>query len=140
MIIYFNRGHVLLYAKIIVVTDKEGIPWDIRIHSSGKTFLKSGKNKGCWKLARGVDEGLVNTVKAELMGGTPAPAPAPAPVPAPLEETEMSWTALLQAVSINSIEPAVTIAACLKFGVANIGVLQDSPAIVPLVAKELGLL
>ena len=42
--------------------DAEGLPWDARIHSSGKSKLKDGT----WRLKGGVDPALVETVKVEL--------------------------------------------------------------------------
>lgn len=45
--------------------DSAGTPWDERIHSSSKTFLKSD---GTWKLKKGVDKSLVAQVMAELVG------------------------------------------------------------------------
>lgn len=46
--------------------DAEGLPYDPRIHSRGKTFYKSGKKAGCWKKARGVEQEKVDRVEAEL--------------------------------------------------------------------------
>lgn len=88
----------------IVEVDADGIPWDARIHGSSKSTLKKG---GTWKLARGTDPALVETVIAELkatmsatgasdteQAAAPAPAPAPkpaapAPAPAPAPEPEV---------------------------------------------------
>ena len=47
--------------------DSDGAPWDARIHSGGKTFMASGPKVGTWKLIRGVDQALVERVKAELL-------------------------------------------------------------------------
>ena len=49
-----------------VTLDKDELPWDNRIHGSGKTFLKTGARAGCWKYARNLEEGLVEKVEAEL--------------------------------------------------------------------------
>lgn len=53
-----------------VELDAEGLPWDARIHSSGKTkySTKAGptKLKGTWTHKRGVKEEEVAKVKAEL--------------------------------------------------------------------------
>ena len=71
--------------------DKEGLPWDGRIHATTKTFRQSD---GTWKLLRNIDAALVEKVKGELrvtMGQAQQPTPlvpvtpqsvAPAP-PAP---------------------------------------------------------
>ena len=59
--------------------DAEGLPWDERIHSSGKnddgTYKKygSGKDAGKWQRRRGVTEEITATVKAELLSAAPAP-------------------------------------------------------------------
>lgn len=82
--------------------DKEGLPWDERIHSSNHKLTY----QGVWMRRRGITDELYNTVKAELLAKwgaaepaqeveTPvlAPSPytpvvqaeviAPAPIPAP---------------------------------------------------------
>jgi len=54
-----------------VELDKNGLPWDMRIHASTKR-----KNAdGTWTAKRGVDAALVDTVEAELQAlmGVPAP-------------------------------------------------------------------
>lgn len=45
--------------------DSEGQPWDVSIHSTGKTKLQSD---GTWKLKKGVDKTLVDQVKARNAG------------------------------------------------------------------------
>jgi len=45
-----------------VPLDKEGLPWDGRIHASTKTFVADGS----WKLRRGVDPISVDMVKHQL--------------------------------------------------------------------------
>ncbi len=45
-----------------VPLDKEGLPWDSRIHSSSKATIADGS----WKLRRGVDPTEVEKVKAQL--------------------------------------------------------------------------
>lgn len=63
-----------------VERDKNGMPWDARIHASTKTQNADGT----WRLKRNVDEGLRATVEAELKGlPAPTPAAAAAPVAAP---------------------------------------------------------
>lgn len=63
--------------------DKDGLPWDARIHSSSKEKIANGT----WKKRRGVDPALVVTVENELrqlMGVPQTTAPAndwPFPVP-----------------------------------------------------------
>ena len=57
-----------------VELDADGIPWDARIHSGGKTKLKAANT---WKLGRNKDPELIKQVMAELKAAVAAPA-APA--------------------------------------------------------------
>lgn len=70
--------------------DKNGLPWDSRIHAGTKALNADGT----WKKRRGVDDATIAAVTAELtftptpftVAETPAPTPAPqpeTPVPAP---------------------------------------------------------
>lgn len=62
------------------VFDKDGLPWDERIHSSNKKMTA----KGVWTRKRGVQDSLVEQVEAELRGNAvPTYAPTPAVVVAP---------------------------------------------------------
>lgn len=51
-------------------TDADGLPWDERIHSSGKAL----NTDGTWRKKRGVEASEVAAVEAELKGESPAPA------------------------------------------------------------------
>jgi len=71
-----------------VETDKNGLPWDERIHSGNRAKIADGS----WRMKRNVAPELVAEVEAQLRGQVPAPnvpvtrAEAPAngaPVPAP---------------------------------------------------------
>lgn len=62
-----------------VPLDKEGLPWDSRIHSSSKAFIADGT----WKLRRGVDPAEVATVKAQLRELMAVPQVGPVSVPVP---------------------------------------------------------
>ena len=74
-----------------VELDKNGIPWDERIHAGTKTKTA----KGVWKRKKGVDDDTFNSVTTQLKaavtnGDTPAPEPeedntAAPPPPAPEE-------------------------------------------------------
>lgn len=60
--------------------DKNGLPWDSRIHSAAKTFNADGT----WKYLRGVDrEVLVPQVEAELRGEVATAEEVEAPAVAP---------------------------------------------------------
>lgn len=58
-------------------TDKNGLPWDERIHAGTKALNADGT----WKKRRGVDDATVAAVTAELTGAAPAPTPEPTPAP-----------------------------------------------------------
>ena len=95
--------------------DKEGLPWDERIHSSNHKLT----GQGVWMRRRGVSDEVYNSVKAELLGKweaaepitvednnphlettilapafepvqAPAPVAAPAPIPAPTFESSQA--------------------------------------------------
>lgn len=126
--------------KGAIELDAEGIPWDARIHSGAKSKLAK---KNTWKLLRGIDPVMVAKVKTELAQGVAASsgdAPPPAEVkPEVLDLPTMTWTDLMIKIAGASLDPAVQDLACQKYGVVDIGTLQDTPALVPLVAKDLGL-
>jgi hypothetical protein len=64
-----------------VSLDKDGLPWDARIHTSSKATNADGS----WRRKRGVNEAEVTHVEGELrqlMGITPAPLPSPTPIAA----------------------------------------------------------
>lgn len=63
-------------------TDKNGLPWDERIHAGTKALNADGT----WKKRRGVDDATVAAVTAELTGAAPTPTPQPEPTPAPTPE------------------------------------------------------
>ena len=121
------------------VLDSEGLPWDKRIHSGGKTFLAKDDT---WKLARGVNSLLVAQVKTELRQAQGVPLsvgpPALRPATAHTPEGSLTWAQLMEKIAEAGTGPGEVTTACQKFNVANIGVLQDTPVLVPLVAKELG--
>lgn len=59
--------------------DKDGLPWDERIHSSNKKLT----DKGYWTRRRNVDEGTYNQVVTELRAGSQGfPSPATPVIPA----------------------------------------------------------
>lgn len=60
--------------------DKEGLPWDERIHSSNHKLT----GQGVWMRRRGVSDEVYNSVKAELLGKWEAAEPITEPVQAPV--------------------------------------------------------
>lgn len=63
--------------------DKEGLPWDERIHSSNHKLTA----QGVWQRRRGVTDEVYNTVKAELLDkwGAAEPVTENAPIPEPVQ-------------------------------------------------------
>ena len=59
-----------------VVTDKNGLPWDARIHASSKTMNADGS----WRGRRNTDAHIIASVEAELRALMAIPAPAPASI------------------------------------------------------------
>ena len=74
--------------------DENGVPWDARIHSSGRTFYKSGENKGLWTRKRGVDPEYHEQITQELLTmGVPTPQDTEDEDPAPLTTEPTAPTA-----------------------------------------------
>lgn len=69
--------------------DSQGLPWDNRIHSSGKTKYKkksaAGEPAGAWIIKKGIEAPYVAQVKTELRGIYAAPVEPVIPVAAPVE-------------------------------------------------------
>lgn len=49
----------------VTTRDKDGLPWDVRVHSTPATMTE----KGVWRAKRGRQETDYNAVKAEYQGG-----------------------------------------------------------------------
>ncbi|HEX8586150.1 MAG TPA: hypothetical protein VF680_17290 [Allosphingosinicella sp.] len=64
----------------VPAADKNGMPWDERIHSSSKAIT----DKGVWRLKRGVNPAIVKQVEAELLATVGATPTATPPAIAPL--------------------------------------------------------
>ena len=124
--------------------DGEGLPWDVRIHSSSQTKLS--KNPNGWKKKRGVDPALVATVEAELRAalaaGTPAPVQAtvqpvtPAPVQADGVKT---FPELMAGITGNNILQEVVNAGLTAISMPSLPLLAARPDLIPEFAKSIGL-
>lgn len=141
--------------------DKDGIPWDGRIHASTKTKTV----EAVWKKKRGIEQAEVDRVVAELRTTMMAPA-APVPVPPAVAQAFASGAAspVVPAPPAPPAPPAavgITFAAfmghvtggvtsgrftreavadaCAKHGAANLPGLINRPDLIPAVARELGL-
>lgn len=66
-----------------VELDKNGLPWDDRIHASSKVFVADGT----WRQRRGVDKAVVAQVEAELRAIMNIPAAVIPPPPPPVNPT-----------------------------------------------------
>jgi len=151
-----------------VELDGEGIPWDSRIHSGGKT--KYAVAPHAWKKKRGVPGYVVTTVEQELRNAmaaspdnpvVPEPGAAEAFAPPPpedapplegIEETAppsaaavtsdgpiTSFAELNLAITAKGIDAAAVQTAVNKAGLQAYPLLAARADLVPIVAKELGL-
>ena len=141
-----------------VDVDREGIPWDGRIHSSAKTKLVKGDT---WKIKRGTDPALVEQVKAELkttMAAAPATPAAPeasaetkepdpkavfgegSDVPE-LPETPMSFPEILEIITerqaAGTLQQTDLDVILEGKGIPNIGMLASRPDLISEIAEEL---
>lgn len=94
--------------------DKEGLPWDERIHSSNHKLTA----QGVWQRRRGVSDEVYNAVKAELLGKweaaepvtEDAPIPAPVQAPAPVAPAPVQAFTPVQQVQASVAAPAPVVA------------------------------
>jgi hypothetical protein len=135
----------------------DGIPWDNRIHGSGRGKLAKAPHG--WKKKRNVDPDLVIEVEAELRaamsaGTAPAPASAPAPAPAPSSKSEpqavpvdftklapaevTTFPALMAACTAKGLTAEQVLAAVNFIGLSSIPLLAARPDLIPAVAQSLG--
>jgi len=98
--------------------DKDGLPWDARIHSSNKKM----KADGSWTRRRGVDDVEFDRVKAELRGAVFNPSQA--------QGLQFTPAAAFEAVDTNEIvNPAVP-----QFAPVPVAAPQFAPQ--PIAAKS----
>lgn len=101
-----------------VELDTRGLPYDDRIHSSGRTKIKTGKNKGQWKRKKELTDDYVAEVESELRATVatgaptstaatdPASATAPAPAPAALTDPASATAPAPAPAPAATIDPA----------------------------------
>lgn len=148
-----------------VPVDKEGLPWDHRIHASTKTFIADGT----WKLKRGVDAAEVAMVKEQLkalmcvptfvavvnpdrvpfapvISAPPAPPAPPAPKshyladqqPATVTVTLTDLIARMSsAIVAGKMTQAVVAEMCTKHGVSEFMLLSSRPDLLPLIDADM---
>ncbi|MGJ0509082.1 MAG: hypothetical protein ACR652_18565 [Methylocystis sp.] len=144
-----------------VELDKNGLPWDNRIHSREKTKTKDG----AWKYKRGVADNVIADVEQELRAVMAVPAvPAPPPLPpatpasAPLEATGSTAATppgstvtpaspsntfaelmqrVTQAVAAGKLSESQTLQACTAAGLPGIPALMQRPDLIPTVSATI---
>lgn len=146
--------------------DKNGLPWDGRIHASSR----AQNADGTWRQKRGVEDALVQTVEAELrqtMGiGQPAAVPVPPPFVAPVappvppaittpdtvsagatpiaspSDAQMTFPVLMQKITskfaTKELSQEQIQAAVASVGLPSLPMLGSRPDLVPQVAIALG--
>jgi len=120
--------------------DKEGIPWDSRIH--GKAQNKNKKD-GTWRLIKGVDKELVATVKAELLAATPATTDTPAAdtTAPPAPTGDVTFGDLISKVTKYTakgrLSPAIVNQILSTHGLTTIAELMQKPELIATVASEI---
>ena len=133
--------------------DKNGLPWDGRIHASSKALVADGS----WRMKRGVDDALVATVTAALRTAAAAPAggglagmpwpfatsaadvqPLQAPPPPPANAYASLMAQVSQRIAGGSITVQQVTDACVALGVPSVAELATREDLVPFVAQALG--
>lgn len=145
--------------------DKDGLPWDARIHSSNKAKVADGS----WRKKRGLDPAILVTVEAELKqimgvpysatqpnhvsiqenGDSPETvfkvAPPPPPPPAeitskPVDERQQ-FVALVgrttAAISQKKVTQEEVVACCAQFGIPSLPLLINRPDLIAQVAASI---
>lgn len=145
-----THGAASLAAPAVSVElDKNGLPWDARIHAGSKAKISDGS----WRMKKQVDETLVASVEAELRASMATPAVVPTPpaaVPAAMIAADPGIAAPAAAVSypttFEQLMPRISAAvasgkmpptalpeACSSAGLASIVMLQQNPQYVGIV-------
>lgn len=113
--------------------DTKGLPWDERIHSSGKSLLKDGT----WRYKGGIPPERIAAVEAELRGASIATA-AQTPDVAPDPDTFEQLMPRITAAVVGGVIPSLALGeACTAQGLPSIVALQQNPQFVPLVWAHL---
>jgi hypothetical protein len=83
--------------------DRNGLPWDERIHASSRAKTADGS----WRAKRNVEPALVTKVEGELKAlmALPAAPPAPAAIPAPPGQTTVSVAETTTVPATASVPP-----------------------------------
>lgn len=116
-------------AAIPVELDKDGFPWDDRIHSSSREKIKDGT----WKIKRGTPQPLVDNVRAQLRQLNPAPVVVTAAPPQP--EDRSAFVRLIgktsAALASGKITKEEVESACTTAGIAALPLLATRLDLIP---------
>lgn len=120
--------------------DKDGLPWDERIHSSNRKF----DSKGGWWRRRGVSDELVAQVEAQLRGTPLVETKEVPPPPPPVVEPENPMGPFIAfvgrtmaAIGGKTLTQAQVDQVCQKHGVSSLAALGQRPELVATVEEEL---
>lgn len=116
-----------------VEVDKQGVPWDERIHSSSKKKTA----KGVWAKRKNLPEGLHEQITAQLLSGQPQPEPTPvsderpAPITGAVPEIPAGQQESAVPAVPNGVEQATTTSAIPEAPVAASPEVPQAPAPLP---------
>lgn len=114
-----------------IEVDSAGKPWDERIHSSSKAKVKNGT----WKLKRGVDPSLVNSIEDKAPTAPPAP---PAQDVKPMAFIDLV-IAITKGMGDGSIDPAAANSYIKGLGLNSLNDVVERPELIPVIANHFGL-
>jgi hypothetical protein len=117
-------------ANVNVEVDRDGLPWDVRIHASSKAKNADGR----WRGKRGIDDAVIAQVTAELRQVAAIPTPNPGAIVAavqaaqnpgnvPLPPSTGAPAAAIATPNASATNPAV------GTSVANVQALNAAPSI-----------
>lgn len=116
-----------------VEVDKQGVPWDERIHSSSKKKTA----KGVWAKRKNLPEGLHEQITAQLLSGQPQPEPTPvsderpAPITGAVPEIPAGQQESAVPAVPNGVEQVTTTSAIPEAPVAATPEVPQAPAPLP---------
>lgn len=112
--------------------DSAGLPWDGRIHQARKGLKKDGT----WKIQKGADAALVESVIKELVTrkGVPTPAAATGSAPPPPPAPPVTLPAGQVSLPLPPVEPASNVSIVIPAAAAPVPV-PAAPAVGPLPAS-----
>ena len=114
-----------------VELDSAGLPWDSRINVGTKTKRLSDNT---WTLKRGIDNTMVESVKAELAAPVVAAPVVAAGIPATFGGLLSAFTFKQRAGKITADEMN---AICVGYGVANLPLIGSRPELIPLIFSDM---